>query len=120
MKRSIPTATVFTNKNSLKTLIENRTIYSLENCELNLFETYQQAALVPLNFNDLVLTSMLKDKKVVHLFEKEVFNYLPGQSVIIPANVMMKIDFPEATLETPTQCIALAIGKKNRRHSTIF
>ncbi|MCX2739296.1 AraC family transcriptional regulator [Pontibacter anaerobius] len=98
------------DERSLFTLVENRSVYSMDACELNIFETHQQAEGVNLQFGDWVLTSMLRGKKVMHLSEKPGFEYLPGESVIVPPNELMKIDFPEAGKESPTQCLALAIS----------
>lgn len=95
---------------SLFTLVENRTSYSFEMCELNLFETHQSVENVNLMFDHFVLTSMLSGKKIMKLAEHESFDYLPGESVILPPGELMNIDFPEAKTGNPTQCIALTIS----------
>jgi AraC-like DNA-binding protein len=93
----------------LTTLVEHRTVYSLNAFELNIFETHQQAAQVPLSMGALVLTTMLRGKKVMHLPGREAFDYLPGESVIVSEQQTMVIDFPEADQQHPTQCLAVAI-----------
>jgi AraC family transcriptional regulator len=112
MPKNLISSVPWRRERDLKTLVENRTTYTLDDCELNIFETHQQATAVHLSFGDLVLTTMLKGKKVMHLFDKPGFDYLPGESVIVPPNETMKIDFPEAKWDNPTQCIALSISKE--------
>lgn len=104
---SIPT----TPESRLKNLVENRTSIDLSHCQLNVFETHIAAEKVDLVFDDFVITSMLKGKKVMHLPGKSSFDYYPGESVVVQPGEKMTIDFPNATAMDPTQCIALAISK---------
>lgn len=95
----------------LETLVENRTIHTLNNAELNIFETHEIAESVLLKFNDPVLASMITGKKVMHLEGLNSFDFLPGESVILPGNELMQIDFPEAQVNNPTQCLALTFAE---------
>lgn len=94
----------------LKTLVENRTTYSHDNFELNVFETHFRAEQVALRFNDFVLTSMFRGKKVMHLNGHDPFDYLPGETVVLSPGEKMVIDFPEAKKGNPTQCLAIEIS----------
>lgn len=106
----IPPALPFSREASLQRLVEHRRAFTMDTMELNVYETHRYAERVPLRFNDLVITTMLKGKKVMHLFGQSGFDYLPGESVIVPPGELMEIDFPEASVKTPSQCIALVIA----------
>ena len=96
----------------LENHVENRTIHTLKNAELNIFETHLQASQVYLRFPQPVLASMIKGKKIMHLDGSPAFGFLPGESVILPSNEKMVIDFPEASANNPTQCLALALSEE--------
>lgn len=97
---------------SLQSLLENRTTYSLERLEVNLFETHEAAAAVQLRFDQPVLASMIRGRKIMHLRDAPGFAFLPGESILLPARERMVIDFPDATARLPTKCLALAIDEE--------
>ena len=93
----------------LTTLVENRTTYNAEYAELNIYETHAYAEQVSLKFDFPIIASMLTGKKVMHIEGLPAFDFFPGESVVMPTNKEMVIDFPLATMDTPTQCLALGI-----------
>ncbi|MDQ2771369.1 MAG: AraC family transcriptional regulator [Bacteroidota bacterium] len=101
----------------LHSLVENRTVYALEGFELNVFETHHVAHRVPLRPDGLALTTMLRGKKVMHLPYRPAFDYLPGESVVVDKDELMEIDFPDACLCQPTQCLAVVIAPDTIRHT---
>lgn len=51
----------------------------------------------------------------MHLNEHKPFEFLPGESLILPADEIMCIDFPEADLQNPTRCLAMTIAEEKIR-----
>lgn len=105
----IPPAPPLTHEGSLKSLVENRTSYTLDNYELCLYETYIPAKSVYFKFDQFMVASMLRGKKVLHRMEKDDIFFKPGQTAIVPPNAAVNIDFPDTNLKNPTQCLTLAI-----------
>lgn len=94
----------------LKAEVEQKTSFTLDKCELNIFETHKKVENIRLTFEGFTITSMLKGKKVLHGGGRDgLKNYLPGESYILSSNAEMVIDFPEANYSNPTQCTALVI-----------
>ncbi len=91
------------------TLIEYRNVFQSDFSELNVFETYKKTESFDLSFDYPVIVSMIKGKKVMHLQENNSFIFSPGETLILPSNEPMQIDFPEATFSTPTHCLALGV-----------
>ncbi len=89
--------------------MENKTTYSADYAELNIYETHAFAEKVALTFDFPVIASMLTGKKIMHIDGIPSFDFFPGESVVMPTNKEMIIDFPVATKNDPTQCLALGI-----------
>ena len=90
-------------------LVEARLSYATDDIEVNLFETKTRAFDFALKFNDLSFISMIKGKKIMH-FQDNEFDFLPEESLILDKYDKMLIDFPEADIDNPTQCMALIIS----------
>jgi AraC-like DNA-binding protein len=106
----------FYQSRKLVDLVENQTSYELEDSAMHIFETHLRAERVQLQFGAPVLASMFQGKKVMHLQDRSAFEFLPGESLILPANELMGIDFPEAREDNPTRCLALEMGEDRLKY----
>ncbi|MFD1552861.1 helix-turn-helix domain-containing protein [Putridiphycobacter roseus] len=90
-------------------LVEQRSGFNLNICELNIYETRKEVMDFPLSFNGFTITSMLRGAKKVRFQDTITREYLPGNTIIAPSQALLNIDFPKASLENPTQCSALTL-----------
>lgn len=95
----------------LENLVENQTSFSTDDASMHIFETHQKAQKVQLTFDNLVLASMIEGRKHMHRMDKTTYDFVPGETVIMPAERTMCIDFPDAQKNTPTRCLALELNK---------
>ncbi|MCI4667091.1 MAG: AraC family transcriptional regulator [Bacteroidia bacterium] len=95
--------------NGISTLVEQRRGLSLDQGQLNIYETRKETRDFPLSFEGFTITSMILGKKKIRFGDEIKREYLPGNTVIAPSYSRLSIDFPEASFETPTQCTALTL-----------
>ena len=73
-----------THPKYLQTLVENRRVFNLQNCELNVFESYQQAWRVPLTFSDFVITSIYQLQRIAVCAWLKWKNHLKQCQPVLP------------------------------------
>lgn len=117
---NLPQPVALTPEDQLEHLVEQRRGYDAHACQLNIFETHRKAADFHLRFSGFTITSMLRGKKVMHLEGRESFDYLPGQSVMARPDTLMRIDFPDAEAQNPTQCTALVLEPAYLEHQLAY
>lgn len=93
----------------VKTLVENRTLYESYQADLSIYDTYEAAKNVRLDSEEFLYCAMITGKKELH--DDNSFNtpFLPHESFIMAPGQAIEIDFPEATPNSPTTCLALSI-----------
>jgi len=91
-------------------LVENRTSYGGDDMQFSVYDTVQKAERVALRSAHPLYCGMITGKKVIHLSDEvaEPFEFLPGESLVVPPLETIYIDFPDAD-QVPTRCITLEI-----------
>lgn len=92
-------------------LVENRTTYGGKDVEFAMYDTYQQASYVALQAAHPLYCGMVTGKKVIHAKGQQPFAFLPHESLVLPSNEEIHIDFPEAQRDQPTTCLTIEIER---------
>jgi AraC-like DNA-binding protein len=92
-------------------LVENRTSVGGNDLEFSVYDTYQQAQEVALHARNPLYCGMVTGRKVIHAPAYDPFDFLPGESLMVPAQHAIHIDFPDARRGEPTTCITLEIDR---------
>lgn len=94
-------------------LIENKLSFAGEGSELSIYDTFEQASNIKLASDQLMFCGMLSGKKIMHNHRRDFeTNFLPHESFVIAPNRDIEIDFPTASITSPTTCIAIEISQK--------
>jgi len=97
--------------NQMGVLVEKKALLSSENIEMHFYETIAQAEKVKMQFGLPVIAVMVKGEKIIDMDGYGKFQYTTGQSLIIPPEKKLSIDFPSASINNPAQCLAFVPDK---------
>lgn len=88
-------------------LIENRTSFAGENAIFSVYDTYKKTEGVALHSSTPTYCGMISGKKVIHCNRDTTFEFKPSESLVLPSDKQIFIDFPEAEENNPTTCITI-------------
>lgn len=95
--------------NPPRQLVENRTSYAGSDAIFSVYDTYQQANMVELKSDSPMYCGMISGRKVIHAGDNTPFDFVPGESLVLPPDSTIHIDFPDAELNAPTKCITVEL-----------
>lgn len=90
-------------------LVENRTSYAGNDAVFSVYDTYQIANRVELHAPNPMYCGMISGKKVIHSGDETPFDFVPSESLVLPPDQTIHIDFPEAKMDEPTKCITVEL-----------
>ncbi|WP_435274761.1 helix-turn-helix domain-containing protein [Psychrobium sp. nBUS_13] len=92
-------------------LVENKLSFAGDNAQLSIYDTFEQAKAIDLVSDQLMFCGMVSGKKVMHS-NHGAYNcdFFPHESFVMAPNQSVAIDFPTATLNQPTTCLAIEMS----------
>jgi len=100
-------------RNNPCVLIENKISFAGEGSELSIYDTFEKASNISLASDQLMFCGMLSGKKIMHdKYRSFETAFLPHESFIMAPNQPIEIDFPIASKQQATTCLAIEISNK--------
>lgn len=97
------------HRQSVKILVENKVSFAAADSQLSIYDTFAKASRIELACDQLMFCGMLTGKKVMHAADDFSCDFLPHESFVIAPNHPVEIDFPIASMQHPTTCVAIEI-----------
>jgi len=94
---------------NIEAYVERRISFTTEYAQLNIFDTTKIAKNVTYQYDKPSILSMVSGKKVIWKNNHESYEFVPGETLIIPSSQKLTFDFPDASIENPAQCITFSI-----------
>lgn len=116
----MPTLTKFSIRDHLRRvelgrppvdLVENRVSFGAEGAEFAVYDTFRPAERVPLSAPNPLYCGMVTGAKRIHTLRGEAIEFLPMESLVVPSNQEIEIDFPGASDDSPTKCLTIEIDR---------
>ena len=93
----------------IEAYVERKISFSTEYAQLNIFDTTKIAQNITYQYEKPSILSMVTGRKVIHKNTQESYEFVPGETLVIPSTQKLTFDFPEASIENPAQCLTFAI-----------
>lgn len=90
-------------------LVENRTSYAGNDAVFSVYDTYMEANRVELHASSPMYCGMISGKKIIHSGDESPFDFIPSESLVLPPDQTIYIDFPDAKMDEPTKCITIEL-----------
>jgi AraC-like DNA-binding protein len=94
---------------NIEAYVERRISFTTEYAQLNIFDTTKIAKNVTYQYDKPSILSMVSGKKVIWKNSHESYEFVPGETLIIPSSQKLTFDFPDASIENPAQCLTFSI-----------
>jgi len=96
----------------LRELVENRVCRAGPHSELSIYDTYAPAREVSLSSGELLYCGMISGRKILHGRSKFEAEFLPRESFVMAPGETVEIDFPDASMQSPTSCLTIEITRQ--------
>jgi AraC-like DNA-binding protein len=96
----------------IEKLVEYRQVRHSARSEASTYLTNQPVD-VHFRFGNPIICKMLVGRKIMRVDESVPFEFLPGETMLVPSNMRLDIAFPDADINNPTKCICIELERES-------